>query len=57
MTKKYNVVFTKSFLIEVDEDMQEEDALEEAYQMFEKQMSESYLCINDFGVQIEDYEQ
>lgn len=57
MTKKYNVVFTKSFLIEVDEDEQEADALEEAYQMFEKQMAESYLRVNDFGVQVEDYDQ
>lgn len=57
MTKKYNVVFTKSFLIEVDEDQQEEDALEKAYQIFENQMAESYLHVNDFGVQIEDYDQ
>lgn len=56
MAKKYNVVFTKSFLVEVNEDQQEEDALEEAYQMFERQMAENYLCINDFGVQIEDYD-
>lgn len=57
MTKKYNVVFTKSFLIKFDNNEEniscEEDALNKAFEIFERQLTEDCLTINDFAVIIE----